>query len=345
MIVRFSRRCYEPRELQVVVRLVRSAATVVSSIDLVRAIRSIVLALALLTATIAPALAAGTAGDAGGRDVRLQVRTVSAAGTTFAWAEVGNGPALLLMNGTGSPLNEWDPELLGGLAASRRVIVFDYPGLGRSGQAPSRWRFDSAADWTAAFLERVLPGTPVDVMGWSMGGFIAQQLAIRHPERVRSLVLAGTNPGGDAAVLGPTWVQQADSDPAADDSTYLATNYPAAESAQARGRAFLHRLTIAQDTGAYPAERVPTRTYDAMVAAEDQWLRSNANAESLVRVSAPTLVITGSQDVVTPPVNSRRLAGLIRGARLSLVPGAGHSFLFQRPRHVARLVRDFLDRP
>ncbi len=308
-----------------------------------RAIRTILLSLTLLLASAAPAFAAEAAGDSGWRDVRLRVHTTDAAGTSIAWSEIGTGPALLLLNGTGSPMNEWDPALLAGLAVSRRVIVFDYPGLGQSGPAPGRWRFDSAADWTAALLRRVLPGASVDVLGWSMGGFIAQRLAVRHPQLVRRLVLAATNPGGDDAVLGPPWVQQADSDPAGDDAAYLATNYPRTSVAQSAGRSFLRRLASALETGAYPSGPVPSSTYDAMVAAEDPWLRSNANRDSLHGLSIPTLVITGARDVITPPVNSRRMAALIPGARLSLVPGAGHSFLFQRPRHVARLVLGFLD--
>ena len=73
-----------------------------------------------------------------GSGVRLDVSTVAAAGTRIAWAEVGSGEPLLLLNGTGSPMAEWDPALLAGLARSRRVIVMDYPGLGLSGPAPSR---------------------------------------------------------------------------------------------------------------------------------------------------------------------------------------------------------------
>lgn len=278
----------------------------------------------------------------GWQSTRIVPQYVGASGTTFAYAELGTGDPLLLLNGTGSPMAEWDPALLHGLSSSRRVIVIDYPGLGLSGPAPARWRFDRAADWVSEFLAEVSPGRPVDVLGWSMGGFIAQQLAIRHPGRIRRLVLAGTNPGGDSAVLGPAWVQEADSDPDAGDATYLRTNYPPLASARAAGRAFLRRLSAVVDSGAYPHETVPARTYAEMVAAEDPWLRSNDNARSLGRIGAPTLVVTGRRDVITPAGNSRRIAAAIPGSRLVLIPRAGHSFLFQRPRVVSRLVLAFL---
>lgn len=286
----------------------------------------------------APAcVSATTAGDR----VRLDVEYVDAAGTRIAWAGVGSGPALLLLNGTGSPMAEWDPAWLARLATSRRVIVFDYPGLGLSGPAPARIGFAAMADWTAEFMSALGLDRP-DVLGWSMGGFIAQQLAIRHPASVRRLVLAGTNPGGPAAVLGPTWVQEADSDADGSIAAYLATNYPRTKCAQQAGRDFVRRLTSAVNGGRYPEESTPARTYNAMVRAEDPWLASSANARGLSRITSPTLVITGDADVITPPANSRVIADLIPGARLRLVSGAGHSFAFQYPARVARVVLDFL---
>ena len=273
------------------------------------------------------------------RSVRLNVQTTDAAGTSIAWAALGSGSPVLLLNGTASPMNEWDPAFLAGLAAHHRVIVFDYPGLGGSGRAPSAWNFDSAADWVSDFVSQVSPGTPVDVLGWSMGGFIAQRLAIRHPEKVEALVLAATNPGGSKAVLGPQWVQDIDSS-SSSDADYLRTNYPA--SGRAAGRRFLDRLTSAVNSGAYPEVDTPTATLKAMVAAEDPWLASDANLRELSTITKPTLVITGRQDLVTPAINSTRIASLIHGARLELVPNAGHSFVFQQPAVVAATINAFL---
>lgn len=268
----------------------------------------------------------------------LDVRKVKVTGTTIAYAELGTGDPLVLLNGTASPMNEWDPLLLQSLATHHRVIVLDYPGLGLSGPAPTRWTFPHAADWIAEFLDVVAPGEAVDVLGWSMGGFIAQQLAQRHPDHVDHLILAATNPGGDAAVLGPDWVQQADSD--GDLSDYLITNYPPGR--RAAGQRFLDRLDAAVASGAYPEETVPSGTARGMVRAEDPWLRSNANHRGLRSIAAPTLVITGRDDVITPPANSRRIARAIPGAGLLLVPDAGHSFLFQEPRRTARTIHAFL---
>ena len=301
------------------------------------ALQACTAALTAVALFAAPVAHAAGAGD--WRSVRIDVKRVQAAGTTFAWSELGTGQTLILLNGTASPMNEWDPAFLAGLAAANRVVIFDYPGLGDSGRAPSTWSFDSAADWIADFAAKVAPGERVNLLGWSMGGFIAQQLAQRHPELLDSVVLAATNPGGNQAVLGPRWVQEIDSS-SSSDSDYVRTNYPAGS--RTAGWRFIHRLEVAIDTGAYPPVDTPASTLNAMVAAEDPWLRSNANLRGLAAVRAPTLVIDGAADVITPPVNSRRIAAAVPGSTLTLVPASGHSFIFQLPAQVSSAINDFL---
>lgn len=289
-----------------------------------------------------PAAATAVTGDrSAATDLRLDVRTARVDGQEVAYAELGpvGGTPLLLLNGTGSPMSQWDPALLAALAADRRVLAFDYPGLGGSAALPGRLTFDRLADRAAALLAAV-GHDEADVLGWSMGGFVAQRLAVRHPERVRALVLAGTNPGGPHAVLGPDWVQQEDSDPDAGLADYVRTNYPAGH--RAAGWAAVRRINAAIDSGRYPPDTVPERTYDAMVAAEDPWLASGRNLRQLALLAVPTLVVTGAKDVVTPAANSRLIAATIPGARLVLAPDAGHSFLFQRPAATARLIDTFL---
>ena len=309
-----------------------------------------VLAVLLCSTTLPAVVPAGAAPlPVGVHDVRatsagtllLEPQYVSVAGTTIGWAQVGNGRPLLLLNGTGSPMSQWDPAWLAALAKDRRVIVFDYPGLGESGPAPGRITFSRMGNWTAQ-LVRSLDLGRVDVLGWSMGGFVAQTLVRHHPALVRRLVLAGTNPGSARTRLGPRWAQRIDSDPDAGLRGYLRTNYPHSRPAQRAGRRAVHRINRAIGSGRYPRDDVPARTYHQMVRAETPWLRSSRNWRQLTRVGHRTLVITGCKDVVTPPANSRMIAGQLHNAELRLLPGTGHSFLFQRPRKVASIVAGFL---
>jgi pimeloyl-ACP methyl ester carboxylesterase len=246
-------------------------------------------------------------------------------GTKVAWYQRGQGTPLLMLMGTGSTMAEWDPALLRLLARDHRLIMFDYPGLGLSG----KWHgdsFDSLAH-TAAGLMDAIGVDRADVLGWSMGGFVAQRLAIDHPEKVRTLILAGTNPGGSQSVLGTKKAQRIDSKPNPSDEDILHELYP--PDRQAEGHRFLHRLVTASRSGEIPDDfDVPSSTTDAQVAAEDPWLRSDRNYRELQGIRAPTLAAAGRQDPVVPPVNLRRIAAQIPGARLEVFPGA-HAFLFQ----------------
>jgi pimeloyl-ACP methyl ester carboxylesterase len=269
---------------------------------------------------------------------RAQVRFADAAGTRIAWYDRGEGPPLVMLMGTGSTMAEWDPALLRLLARDRRLILFDYPGVGRSG--PWRGRsFGSLASTTAALIE-TLGLERADVLGWSMGGFVAQRLAVDHPDRVGGLILAGTNPGGPRTVLGTAAAQEIDSDPDPSDAEILHELYPPGR--QAEGRRFLRRLVRASRTGEIPDDfHVPAGTTDAQVAAEDPWLRSDRNYRELAGIAMPTLAAGGRRDPVVPPVNLRRIAARIPGARLELFGGA-HAFLFGDRRRFTRAVDDLL---
>jgi pimeloyl-ACP methyl ester carboxylesterase len=263
-------------------------------------------------------------GQSAARPFQAKVRFTHVHGTRIAWYERGSGPPLVMLIGTGSTMAEWDPALLELLAGGHRVILFDYPGIGLSGPWHGR-TFDSLADATALFMRAIGLGR-ADVLGWSMGGFVAQRLAVRHPSQVGHLILAATNPGGDAAVLGTPQAQAIDSEPNPPDREILKELYPPQH--QAEGWALLARLDTASNSGEIPDDfDDPPATTQRQVAAEDPWLRSNLNYRQLAGIRVPTLVAGGRQDPVVPPANVTRIAARIPGARLIVFPGA-HAFLF-----------------
>jgi pimeloyl-ACP methyl ester carboxylesterase len=243
-----------------------------------------------------------------------------------------------MLAGTGSTMAEWDPALLRLLARDHRLVLFDYPGLGMSGPWHGR-SFDSLAGATAALMDAIGIST-ADVLGWSMGGFVAQRLAIDHPQRVSHLILAGTNPGGSRAVLGTPKAQAIDSEPDPSDAEILHELYP--PNRQAEGRRFLRRLERASRGGEIPDDfHVPAATTRTQVAAEGPWLRSNRNYRQLGTLAVPTLAAAGARDPVVPAVNLRRIATRIPRSRFAVFPGA-HAFLFQERRPFARVVGRFL---
>jgi pimeloyl-ACP methyl ester carboxylesterase len=271
---------------------------------------------------------------------QAHVRHTVVHGGQIAWYERGSGPPLMMLTGTGSTMSEWDPALLPLLARHHRLVMFDYPGIGWSGPWREPRTFAGLADEVARFMAAI-GLDEADVLGWSMGGFVAQQLAIGHPSRVSRLVLAGTNPGGNRAVLGTQEHQELDSNPDPSLAEILGDElYPPNQLAE--GYAFAHRLETASQSGVIPNDfHVKAATVNAQVAAENSWLRSEANFRALGSLPMPTLATGGHDDPVVPPVNLRRIAARIPAARLRLFAGA-HAFLFQQRVAFAKVVDDFL---
>lgn len=261
-------------------------------------------------------------------------------GERIAYYERGQGRPLVMLTGTGSTMSEWDPALLRLLSKNHRLILLDYPGIGMSSGYQGRLSFSRVSDQVAAFLAARQAGK-TDVLGWSMGGFVAQQLAVRHPDLVRRLVLAGTNPGGAEAVLGSSEDQRSDSDPTPSDAQVIAQLYPRTPSGRKEGRAFLERLISASQSGEIPDDfEVPEQTQAAQVKAEDRWLSSNANWKALKDLQVPVLATSGRLDRVTPPVNLRRIARQTDGEYRQF-PGS-HGFLFSDRAKFSELLRRFL---
>jgi pimeloyl-ACP methyl ester carboxylesterase len=283
------------------------------------------------------ALLAGC-GQSSAEPFRAQVHVTPVGKTRIAWYERGQGAPLVMLTGTGSTMAEWDPALLRLLARDHRLVLIDYPGVGMSGPWHGRG-FDSLADATAGLM-KAIHLSRADVLGWSMGGFVAQRLAIDHPARVSHLILAGTNPGGSRTVLGTRKAQAIDSEPDPSEADILRELYP--PDRQAEGRRFLRRLELASQSGEIPDDfHVLAATTQRQVAAEDPWLRSNRNDRQLATMAVPTLATAGAQDPVVPPVNLRRIAARIPRAELRVFPGA-HAFLFQDRHPFSRAVDRFL---
>jgi pimeloyl-ACP methyl ester carboxylesterase len=291
--------------------------------------------LALVLAVLVALLAASPAVA-----FEAQARHAAVRGGEIAYYERGSGPPLVMLIGTGSTMAEWDPALLRLLAPHHRLVMLDYPGVGESGPWRAPRTFAGLGDEVARFLAATGLDR-ADVLGWSMGGFVAQQLAIRHPGRVRRLVLAGTNPGGSRTALGTRHEQEVDSDPDPTLAEILGELYPPHRLGE--GFAFAGRLVSASRSGLIPDDfQVAAATTDAQVAAEDPWLRSEANFRALGALAVPLLATGGRADPVVPPANLERIAARAPNASLRLFAGA-HAFLFQQRVAFAKVVDHFLD--
>jgi pimeloyl-ACP methyl ester carboxylesterase len=259
-------------------------------------------------------------------------RRVSVDGVRLGYRAFGTGRPIVFIMGLGGTIDAWDPRFLDAVAAQdHRVVVFDNEGMGRSGMRPGELTIRRMADDTAALIRRLGLRRP-DVFAWSMGGMIAQSLAVRHPRRVRRLVLASTAPG-DGKGIPPT--QRGFEALTSGDG--LGTLFP--PSASTARDEYVANLALRR--GLAPAG--PPETARAQLIASGHWLAGDdRDGARVARLRVRALVFGGALDEVLPVGNQRHVARLIRGARLVVYKGAAHGAYLQRRADVLRRVRRFL---
>lgn len=252
---------------------------------------------------------------------------------TIAWTEDGpdTGIPLVLFQRFRGTMDDWDPAFIAEIAKDRRVIRFDNAGIGRStGEVPG-----SIAGIAAVAAEFVAQFGPVDVLGWSLGGVVAQEMTLQAPHLVRRLIVAGSSPGGitDGPQAHPR-VPQVMTRATNSNEDFLFLFYPETEAATASGRASLARIQ-AQARG----PEVSAQAFMAQVQAISTWPGVIHRASEF---RLPLLVANGAHDVMLPAYRSYVLSQQAPDAKLVLYPDAGHAFLFQHIPDFAAEIDRFL---
>jgi pimeloyl-ACP methyl ester carboxylesterase len=249
------------------------------------------------------------------------IPTVAVDGAQLVYRRIGKGRPLMVLNGFGATSSDWDPLFIDRLACCNELILLNNRGLG--GSTDDGRSFDIAK--LAADTARVIESLGIDrasVMGWSMGGFIAQAFALNYANHVDKLVLLSTDPGGiEAALASPdVWSELIDTSGTPNE--------------QARRLLF---LLFPNDV----AESFYREFGDIVAAAMDAWHR-NGVASQLREIRVPALIATGTEDIVIPASNALKLVNAITGAWLAQFPHGGHAFVAQYPRALADLINSFL---
>jgi pimeloyl-ACP methyl ester carboxylesterase len=268
-------------------------------------------------------------------------RLVSAAnGIDYVYREVGDDaiPVVLLQHFRGN-LDNWDPALIDALASTRRVVTFDNRGVGGSTGRTPRTVAEMAHD-AIAFLD-AMELDEVDALGFSIGSFVAQEIALIRPALVRKLVLASSAPQGAAGMHG--WapdVIQAVGQPQPNPDGYLRVFFTDSQSSQRAGQQALERMMSRASDPDDPANwQTRQAQYDAVCA----WgIPNHALLQRLAAIDQPVLVANGDSDPMILPHYSYLLAGLIPQARLKIYPDSAHGFLFQHHAEFAADVDAFL---
>jgi len=271
--------------------------------------------------------------------VTAPTRFVEANGVRYAYRRFGQKdgvPVVFLQHFRGN-LDNWDPLVTDGLAEGRPVILLNNAGVASSsGEIPTT--IDALSDDVAAFVE-ALKLTQVDVLGFSIGGYIAQSFVLRHPRLVRRLVLVGTGPRNGDPTKNPLVAKVAGNEvPTLEDFLFLFFS-PSAEG-QAAGRAFWERRHQRKD--ADPPSSVQVMHAQRAALAEWRQPRGERYAD-LKTIKQPTLVVNGNDDIMVPTVNSISLSQHIPNAQLIIYPNSGHGSLFQYPELFVEHTRLFLN--
>jgi 3-oxoadipate enol-lactonase len=250
----------------------------------------------------------------------------------------GSGPPLLLIMGMSGTALHWGEPFLSALERDFEVISYDHRGVGASSRLEGPVTIVQMAEDAGGLLD-ALGIDSAHILGISMGGMIAQELALAHPERVRTLTLGCTYCGGEGSTLmSPDLVRRlSEVRRSRDRERILKATWEANVSA-----------TQAEDAGAYATYRtisqeraVALRVIAAQVAAIDE----HDTSARLHELAMPTLVVHGAADQVIPVENGRMVASLIAGSRLEILDGVGHLFFWERPDHSAALVREHAGSP
>jgi pimeloyl-ACP methyl ester carboxylesterase len=256
---------------------------------------------------------------------------VDAAGVRFAYRRFGKSggvPLVFNMHFTGT-MDHWDPAVTDGIAQQRDVILFNNAGISSSsGEVPTRIE-DMAAN-AAAFI-KALGLAQVDVLGFSLGGLVAQELALAEPALVRRLVLLGTGPRSGEGMVSLTPEAQEIFGATYDepDHLWLRVFFTLSEASQAAGRAYLKRFRQRVE-GRDP--EVSERVAPAQLEALTRWGAPRENPfDYLKAITQPTLVINGDNDVIIYPVNSSILQQHLPNAQLIFYPDANHGSQYQYP--------------
>jgi pimeloyl-ACP methyl ester carboxylesterase len=255
-------------------------------------------------------------------------------GTELHYERRGAGAPLLLVQGMGANLMHWGEPFLSALGRDFELLVYDHRGVGRSAPLEGDLTIAGLAADALALLDE-LAVEDAHVLGISMGGMVAQELALSAPQRIRTLVLGCTSCGGtQSKPTSPQIVQRLTAAVLSGDfERVLRTGFEVVVSpGYAAEPAHFAAFTAAAKH--FPAPLALLMDQKIAVEAYDAYSRLRA-------IRAPTLVIHGTADELLDPINGDLVASLIPGARLELLEGVGHLFFWEQPQRSAELVREF----
>ena len=280
----------------------------------------------------------------------IPLKKVHVGDIDIAYKMFGKGDPILLIQGAGGSMDSWEPSVLKELTSNHTVIIFNNRGVGNTTAGTKQFSIQQFANDTVGLLDG-LKIQKADVMGHSLGTFIAQQLAVTHPEKVNRLVLVSSTCGGKGSIPpSPEVLKLANKF-----TSSIVNNTPIEPQEIKMGLALSYGPTwiklhpnFLETIPTNPKDLKPStmtpNTYMQQDNAIQNWKSTNWSGvcNQLPNISKPTLVITGTEDVTIPAANSLIIAGKIPGAWLVQIPAAGHPLMDQYPDKFNKILQTFL---
>jgi pimeloyl-ACP methyl ester carboxylesterase len=265
-----------------------------------------------------------------------------------AYKTFGKGEPILLFNGAGADMNGWEPSTLKVLSSNHTVIVSDYRGVGNTTTGSKPFSIQQFANDTAGLLD-ALKIRKADVLGYSMGSFVAQQLAITHPEKVNRLILVAASCGGKEGIPQSPQLQKMSIDMINKSLNNISVSQEEMKSliSATLGSGWIRlnpdSLETVPEAKDLFASITPNNSLKQIKAVQS-WFATNWSGicSQLTKISNPTLVIVGTDDVSVPTANSLVIAGKTPGAWLVQIKDAGHAIPSQYPDKINRVLQTFL---
>jgi len=263
----------------------------------------------------------------------VEIKKVHVGDIDIAYKMFGSGDPIVLINDYSAPLEFWDSTLLKKLATNHTVILFDNRGIGNTTSGNMTFTIPQFAEDTSSILD-ALKIKRADVMGWSMGGFISQELALKHPDKVRKLIIYASACGGTESVPPTQDVLKIISDQSGTSLDKIKRSIPLLFPAEWRTENpnYLQNLPIT-------TEKISDETLNLQTQAIMNWA---GTCDRLNMISQPTLIVVGTKDILTVPSNSLFMTEKVPGAWLVQMRDGGHGLMFQYPEEFSNVILNFL---
>jgi pimeloyl-ACP methyl ester carboxylesterase len=269
----------------------------------------------------------------------MTLQRISVGDIDIAYKSFGNGEPIFLISGSGNVMDSWPTYFLKELSKDHKVFIFDNRGVGNTSAGTKHFSIDQFANDTAGLMD-ALKIQQADVLGFSMGSFVAQKLVLNHPEKINRLILYGASCGGAENVPQTPQVIKALSDfvnnKTTDEGSFLEVTFPPQWIKD--NPSFLEAIPKS-------SEIILSSTLKKQFELNEGWLSKNWTGvcDQLKNMTKPTLIISGTKDIAVPSANSLVLVDKIPGAWLVQIGDAGHGLMYQYPKAFTDVVKTFLN--